>query len=291
MRERLRRALRAHPLVPVAVAVILLVMAALIVPDRVSISGGEGDRTVFVPDPPAVATFLLVMLVFALLILFIVGRAKRPKRPPPGAPTRKARGWLQAIGFLLLPVLWLISEPFRDALDRLLRGPGADSSPVRPAPPGGDIPATAPENSAALGMVLTLALLALVLGTFYLIFMMSRREVAAAASGASPCTLQGAIALGIEDLQHIREPRAAVIACYSRLQTLAEGVGARHHSDTPAELMERLLGNTTVTREPVASLTRLFERARFSTHVIDEGMRHAALVALRDVRDGLVADD
>jgi hypothetical protein len=147
-----------------------------------------------------------------------------------------------------------------------------------------------PESSTALGLVLTFALLVLVLGTFYLIYAMSRRDALAAPGGAAPRTIQGAIALGLEDLQHISSPREAVIACYSRLQDLADRIGARRDADTPAELMSRLIGTSDVPPAAVSSLTVLFERAKFSTHEIDEGMRDEALRSLREIREGLMAD-
>jgi hypothetical protein len=289
MRERLRRALGAHPLISVAVAVGLLVLAALTVPDKVGFEDGDGAGTVLVPDPPALASFLLVILAFALLILYIVSKTHGPRRLSGAVPVRKRRNWLQAVGFLALPVMWLVSRPFREALDRLVTGEAGETAARNPGPPGAGGSAITPESSAALGLVLTLALLVLVLGTFYLIYAMSRRDAVSDSGGNPPRTIQAAIALGMEDLQHIRSPREAVIACYSRLQDLADRVGARRDADTPAELMSRLIGTSEVSPSAVSSLTVLFERAKFSRHEIDEEMRDQALKALREIRQGLIA--
>jgi hypothetical protein len=136
MRERLRRALGAHPLISVAVAVGLLVLAALAVPDRVGLDDGKGAGTVLVPDPPALASFLLVILAFALLILYIVSKTHGPRRPHGAVPVRKRRNWLQVIGFLALPIMWLVSRPFREALDRLLSGDEGEVA-VQNGVPGG----------------------------------------------------------------------------------------------------------------------------------------------------------
>jgi hypothetical protein len=287
MRERLRRILQARPLVPVAGATSLFVLAALLAPERVHLGGGGDENKIVVPDVPLVAAFLLVVLVLALLILFIVSRAQRPRREAKEVGPRKKRGWFQALGILLLPVMWVVSRPFRDAIERLLqRDPGGPTGPVQGASAHPAAP-TITEHSGALGGLLTLLLLVLVLGTCYLIYEMSRKTSGVARAGKAPSALQAALALGIEDLQQIGSPRAAVIASYSRMQALADRLGARRDTDTPLELMDRLVAGLHVPRGSIGALTSLFEKAKFSTHEIDESMRTEALQALTDVRDGL----
>jgi phosphatidylglycerophosphate synthase len=268
----------------------LLAMAALLAPDRVRPSR-TGSGSILVPDPPALAAFLVVVLAFSLLVLYIVSRAQKPRRPPTALGPRKTNRWAQAIGILLLPVMFLLSKPFREAIERLF---GWDSDPGVVRPPGPTLvegPPPGTEQSAALGMVLTIALLVLVLGTLYLIYTLSRRHPWPVAGAPVPRTLDAALTLGIEDLMHIRSPRAAVIASYSRLQDLSDHIGIRREADTPYELMDRLVSDPQVPRDSVASLTTLFERARFSTHEIDEAMRGEALRAVTEIRDRLVAHE
>ena len=292
MRERLRRALTSHPLVPAGVAALLLALAALLIPRRVRPHGDEVTGTVLVPDPPAFAAFLVVVLAFSLVVLYIVSRSQRPRKPPTELGPRKKNRWAQVVGIIVMLALLLLSRPLREAIERLFAGDAGDSGAVLPRPPGSTEPLPpGTEDSAFLGMMLTLTLLVLVLGTLYLIYALSRREVWMAGKGPGPRALDAALKLGIEDLEHIREPRSAVIASYSRLQDLSDHVGVRRDSDTPYELLDRLVKDTKVPRADIDSLTNLFERAKFSTHEIDESMRSEALRALKEVRRRLISDE
>jgi hypothetical protein len=74
------------------------------------------------------------------------------------------------------------------------------------------------------------------------------------------------------------------------METLLARAGIpRREADTPEELLERVLRAHRAADASLTELTELFERARFSPHRIDDAMRRAALRALRDVRDQIVA--
>jgi lysylphosphatidylglycerol synthetase-like protein (DUF2156 family) len=88
----------------------------------------------------------------------------------------------------------------------------------------------------------------------------------------------GAAMFGIPDA------RAAIIACYTAMETQLAGTGlARGRSQTPSELLHAAVRDGIVAPEPAARLTRLFERARFGddpmTH-IDRGTAEDALAHL-----------
>jgi hypothetical protein len=94
---------------------------------------------------------------------------------------------------------------------------------------------------------------------------------------------------GIDDLLAIDDPRAAVIACYARMEAFVESSGVLHlSSDTPFEFFARVLAHHHVPHRAVERLTRLFEVAKFSPHPVTEQMRQDALMSLREVR-GVVA--
>jgi hypothetical protein len=289
MRERLKRTLRSHPVVPIAATLVLLVLAALVIPEVLSPGNSGETARVLVPDAPLLASFLLVALAVSLVILNIVARAQRPKRPPTALGPRKKSGWLRIVGLLALPILWVVSQPFRDAIQRMIEGaPGSAGDSARRAAEGSGRVAGGTESSQALGAALTLFLLVLVVGTIFLIWTTAKRQQVSPAGGPRS-ELVSALSLGLEDLRHIASPRAAVIACYSRLQMLAGSMEAHRDTDTPAELMERLVEGYDVNTFDLSVLTSLFERAKFSTHEIDEGMRGEALRALTDVRAQLEA--
>lgn len=90
---------------------------------------------------------------------------------------------------------------------------------------------------------------------------------------------------GVDDLRNIENPREAVIACYSRMERVVELAGVeRRDSDTPFELLTRLLLRGDVSERSALRLTELFEEAKFSLRPIDETMRFDALEALLEVR-------
>jgi NADH:ubiquinone oxidoreductase subunit 6 (subunit J) len=95
----------------------------------------------------------------------------------------------------------------------------------------------------------------------------------------------------LDDLLGERDPRKAVIATYARMETTLAGAGLpRAVAETPLEYLGRALRELLHTSaDAVARLTALFERAKFSTHEIDAGMKKDAIDALVTVRDELRA--
>lgn len=95
----------------------------------------------------------------------------------------------------------------------------------------------------------------------------------------------------LDDLRSERDPRRAVIAAYARMeQTLARAGLPRSVGEAPLEYLGRVLRELLRTSaEAVSRLTALFERAKFSPHDIDAGMKDEAIDALVSVRDELRA--
>jgi hypothetical protein len=95
----------------------------------------------------------------------------------------------------------------------------------------------------------------------------------------------------IDDLYRELDPRKAVIATYARMETTLAGAGLpRAAAETPLEYLGRVLRELLHTSaDAVARLTSLFERAKFSTHEIDSGMKNDAIDALVTMRDELRA--
>ncbi len=87
------------------------------------------------------------------------------------------------------------------------------------------------------------------------------------------------------------DPRAAVLVAYARMEAALGAAGLRRRSsEAPREYLSRIAERLGVASEPPARLTRLFERARFSTHPVDESMRREAVSALERIADDLRAD-
>jgi NADH:ubiquinone oxidoreductase subunit 6 (subunit J) len=94
----------------------------------------------------------------------------------------------------------------------------------------------------------------------------------------------------LDDLRTERDPRKAVIAAYARLERALAAYGLpRRPSEAPEEYVARILGNLEVGSASVQRLTALFERAKFSQHEVDEGMKDEAIDTLEELRSELRA--
>jgi len=92
----------------------------------------------------------------------------------------------------------------------------------------------------------------------------------------------------VEDLVAEADARRAVIASYARLEcVLAAHELPRQASETPDELLARILPLLDVDRRSIRRLTDLFTWAKFSDHDVDTDMKEEAIAALERVRDEL----
>jgi hypothetical protein len=92
----------------------------------------------------------------------------------------------------------------------------------------------------------------------------------------------------LEDLRADLDPRSAVVAAYAHMErVLAEFGLPRTPSEAPREYLRRVLPGVGAGAESVERLTALYERARFSPHEIDGGMKDEAIEALETLRGEL----
>ena len=93
----------------------------------------------------------------------------------------------------------------------------------------------------------------------------------------------------LEDLEREPDPRKAVIGAYAKMErTLAAKGFQREESEAPDEYLGRILAVVGASGHSVRRLTRLFERARFSDHEIDSGMKEDAIDSLTGLRAELL---
>lgn len=94
----------------------------------------------------------------------------------------------------------------------------------------------------------------------------------------------------LDDLYANADPRASIIAAYARMEQLFASAGLpRHPHEAPLEYLGRALGELRASGAALGRLTGLFQRAKFSSHEVDESMRTEAIEALTQVRDELRA--
>jgi Domain of unknown function (DUF4129) len=96
----------------------------------------------------------------------------------------------------------------------------------------------------------------------------------------------------LDDLRAENDPRRAVIAAYVRMErSLAAHGIPRRRFEAPHEYLTRVLGELSGGRLAAARLTALFERARFSPHEIDAGMKADAIEAIESLQADLAATE
>jgi hypothetical protein len=97
-------------------------------------------------------------------------------------------------------------------------------------------------------------------------------------------SLARAAEVGLAEIGDLsREPREAIIACYAAMEReLANVPGAVPQDfDTPTEVLVRAVEHHALHANNAERLVNLFEEARFSPHVMNEGHREVAVNVLR----------
>jgi hypothetical protein len=270
----------------VAAAFGLLILVATAAPEGLDWLRGSGsDAVIVVPDVPDAFAYLVIFFMLSVAGLYcyllLTSARKRPVRQIAPMGPRLALLILLLAAWALLPP---VQEAVRDTLEALRRDPPNQQS-------GSDADSgdrLRHESSERLGWALTALLTVAMLGVGAGVVWVLREKPDAEDEGQAPPEFVAGVELSIADLEDVAEPRAAILACYRRLQAAADEAGvARRPSDTPFELLARLLHSLGASGVAAQDLTELFERARFSDHEIDESMRHQALQALAEVRTAL----
>ena len=108
----------------------------------------------------------------------------------------------------------------------------------------------------------------------------SEPEVASPAPATPSESLVRAAELGLAEMTDLsREPREAIIACYAAMEReLANVPGAVPQDfDTPTEVLARAVEHHALHADNAVQLVNLFDEARFSPHVMNEGHREIAV--------------
>jgi hypothetical protein len=102
---------------------------------------------------------------------------------------------------------------------------------------------------------------------------------------ALAAALKGVLADSLDDLRAEWDPRRAVIRTYARMEKTFAAYGVpREQAEAPLEYLARVLESLRVSAYSVRRLTQLFERAKFSPHEVDAGMKDEAIDALAGLR-------
>ena len=101
--------------------------------------------------------------------------------------------------------------------------------------------------------------------------------------------VMAALTQGLAELDE-GDPRAAVIACWVRLERAAQDAGIpRKAGDTSTDLVVRLLSGRSVNSAVLNDFAEVYREARYSPHPVTAATRDQARAALRVLRDELGA--
>jgi hypothetical protein len=280
----------------VAVALVSVLLAAIVGMTSASSPWVTGDGADPSP-PPFVAEALAVALAVGLSILLGViwirapRKSKTTKKPRPsssatdGIRSGLRTGTLVLIGGLLFSVLLLAFWFLLGQADSV-QPPPLITATVRDVPP---LPPTTPSPTAPpvfdwflFGLVASIAVI-LPLG------LIARRRLRVSdeseqEEGDVPASVVRAVGESIDQIERDPDARRAIIRAYARMEHAFDDAGMpRRPSEAPFEYLGRALRGVRVSPPAAGRLATLFERARFSRHVVDVGTKEDAIGELREI--------
>jgi hypothetical protein len=265
-------------------------------------------------EHPASLVFVIALLSVSLAIVAIsvIARLRDPRAVAPGASGLSERlssgerpSWRVLVIGLGVLLAWLLIVLL---LARLVTphgigqpayappsgSPAPGNNPATPTPP----PQRGPHNTGGdmIGYLTasTVTLLLLLIAATVIAARKQRRipppaittdylvESPAPAVGSE--TLVRAAEQGLAEIGNLsREPREAIIACYAAMERELAHVpeAIPQDFDTPTEVLARAVEHHALHADNAAELVNLFEEARFSPHVMNEGHREIAVHVLR----------
>jgi hypothetical protein len=249
-------------------------------------TGAGGGRTRLLEHDILLEYALLLIVAAAVVIIpvsiyaFVVGRREEQIELPP------RRNWMLAVlltmtAFAIVSIVLLASGYFKRHQGR----PSGDR--LQPLVGLAQRGARAPRAVRFdwVPVIVVSALTAAGLGAGGLM-LVRRRKPARSAQVADELVL--ALEESLDDLRADLDPRTAVIAAYVQMErALARSGLPRSPFEAPREYLRRVLPGVGAGAVSVERLTALYERARFSAHEIDGGMKIEAIDALEALRNEL----
>ena len=245
--------------------------------------GGDGPAVTHRPSLPGgvfayVYAALLVCGLLAMPFFFYMYARETPHSKSQRRRARLAPLWLVGFAAVAMFVATRWGDELRAAFEHLrFWGPAEPPDPdasnaVRPPAPGW-FPL----------LVVTSALVGGVGSVFA--WRAARRRLRAPSLAE---TLGDALEDTLDDVANEPDPRRAIILAYARMEAALDRCGCtRHEAEAPLEYLARVLGELDVPPAPVATLTDLFEHAKFSHHDVGPELKERALAALTEIRADL----
>lgn len=264
-----------------AAAVCLLAVVALA--SRGRFAGGGGTSPSHGLLDWAYSAFLVCFVVAVPVALWAYAQQLRNEREQRAHGKRRRRMLWQALVFLAFALAAAgLTHLHHSGLQTLHRVPFVTGGKL-PAGRARPLPAPARFEWPVLGVAVALGLAAAAV-------LAVRRRPARSPRADAAVAQELALALdsALEDVLAEGDPRRAVIKAYAAMEGVLAAHGLpRSPPEAPYEYLERALGQLDAGASSLRRLTDLYERAKFSVHAIDAGMRAEAIAALTAVRDEL----
>lgn len=279
-----------------ALAAVPLVALAASVRDRLGARAPAAAHIVFTP---AIIVLLAVAAGGAVWLGVIVSRGPRRRRRRGGAEPARIVTWqagrrAQLLALLVLIPIILAPIALVIVVSRSLAGSDQSSPPsVQSVSPSVTPARTAPTHGASgpdTGTMLLVGAVLVAAGAAGLVAARRRRRPIADVALPDPVpTLQQAVdeslRRGIAALATTDDVRLAIVRCYAAMQRRLDEAGLRGSPvRTPTEMLGAAIEQRLLPAGPATALTRLFERARFSSDPLTAADRDAAGDALEALR-------
>jgi uncharacterized protein DUF4129 len=274
----------------VAVVAILLALTAAGLRSRGTFSHAP-DRALAGASGTALAIALAAtegVALVAFVVLLAVARPRRKRKPDEDEPPRLPFPWwaktlavLASVAVMVTPLAILFTRRTRPRTAAQAH-PGALASGGAVPP---RLPATAHGSPWPLiaGMLIALALLVALTAWSR----RTRHRLARPPGDLARLALGESLAAGRAALAGPRDPRAAIIACYTAMERGFAAAGSvPAAADTPTEVLARATGAGLVRSGSAVRMAGLFRRARYSS----EPMTSADSAAAADALDQMQAD-
>jgi hypothetical protein len=254
---------------------------------------GDGSRS----SPPAIVGEVLAValaaglcILLGLIWIHTPRRSKAKKRGGPAVVTDELGSSLQAgsfvlIGGILVVLVLVIAFWFLLEQADVAQPPPHSSTTIGDA---GSLPRAEPPPSAPpafdwflFGLVASVAVV-LPLG------LVARHRLRAAEpeqeGSEVPESVVRAVGDSIDQIERDPDSRRAIIRAYAQMEHAFDDAGIPRRSyEAPFEYLGRALRGLRVSPPAAGRLAALFERARFSQHVVGAETKHEAIGALREV--------
>ena len=223
-----------------------------------------------------------ILLLYGLMQRQDIGREMRSGRYPRSSLV----SWILFVFAFTAFVYWRGNWQLRPTDPDVSDIVPTETAPPPTGTPPGATGTTYEPRLAWIPILVVLGLVAAAVAAYVISERRSRRRVSEREALLEE--VSGALDETLDDLRAEPDPRRAVIAAYAKLERVVAATGLpRRQAETQEEYLVRFLASLDVSERAARRLTDLFERAKFSQHAVDVGMKEDAIDALEQLRDEL----